>query len=167
MWQMRNEVEAAYEREDYLLANYVEVEGPLETPCLEWQRSRQGDGYGNVWYEGHSYLAHRLSWTLHNGPIPEYLFCLHRCDNPPCGNPGHLFLGTNSDNILDAYSKGRLSAVGELNGCVRLSDADVANIKGLALRHSWLGIKIELARRYNVGNSTNSRHNTRQQPGVC
>jgi hypothetical protein len=53
-------------------------------------------------------LAHRIVWEENNGPIPEGEWVLHRCDNPPCVNPDHLFLGTRSDNMVDCTMKGRL-----------------------------------------------------------
>lgn len=63
--------------------------------------------YRNVRQGGRIRTRHRVAWELTNGPIPEGLWVLHHCDNPPCCNPAHLFLGTNSDNQKDAYSKGR------------------------------------------------------------
>jgi hypothetical protein len=59
-------------------------------------------------------MAHRWSWTLANGPIPDGMVVMHRCDNPPCVNPGHLSLGTQLENIADRVSKGR-SATGLRN----------------------------------------------------
>jgi HNH endonuclease len=152
-WRNRDEVAAAHARKDYLLANIVEVAGPLATPCWEWQRARKSDGYGNLGYKEHSYLAHRLFWIIYNNPIPEGFDTLHRCDNPPCGNPAHLFLGTDKDNVADSTAKGRRRYVpspGERNGQALLSNADVANIKGLLLRSSWCSLRAELARRYGV-----------------
>lgn len=78
------------------------------TGCLEWQRRRDSNGYGRIWSEGHEELAHRVAWKLTNGPIPDGLFVCHKCDNPPCFDPEHLFLGTQTDNVRDAAQKGRL-----------------------------------------------------------
>jgi len=75
--------------------------------CWEWQRGRDDGGYGCVCYSGKRYGAHRLAWELTNGPIPEGLLVCHSCDNPPCCNPKHLFLGTHGDNMQDALTKGR------------------------------------------------------------
>lgn len=74
--------------------------------CWEWKAFRN-KGYGKFTYNGRMYLAHRLSWILTNGPIPDGLGVLHSCDNPPCVNPDHLFLGTQLDNMRDASNKGR------------------------------------------------------------
>lgn len=75
--------------------------------CWEWQGSRTQFGYGKLKVQGVERTTHRFSWELANGPIPEGAYVLHRCDNPPCVRPDHLFLGTARDNIVDAYSKGR------------------------------------------------------------
>ena len=75
--------------------------------CWNWTRSKKGKGYGCAWYEGKSWKANRLAWTLVNGPIPKGMDVLHKCDNPLCCNPGHLFLGTQSDNCKDMIAKGR------------------------------------------------------------
>jgi hypothetical protein len=75
--------------------------------CWEWKRGRRKSGYGKLWYNGKTTLAHRVAWLKTYGPIPEGLCVLHKCDNPPCVNPSHLFLGTNKDNSRDKENKGR------------------------------------------------------------
>lgn len=62
---------------------------------------------GHFSMRGRPYLASRVAWTIANGPIPEGMFVLHRCDNAVCCNPAHLFLGTRADNSLDMVAKGR------------------------------------------------------------
>ena len=75
--------------------------------CWLWQRALKGCGYGHKWYEGKCQSAHRISWQIHRGPIPEELFVLHHCDVMHCVNPDHLFLGTHQDNMDDQRKKGR------------------------------------------------------------
>lgn len=77
------------------------------TGCFNWIRDRSMAGYGRISYLSKRIYAHRLVWTLHNGPIPRHLHVCHHCDNPRCVNPDHLFLGTNHDNIKDKQIKGR------------------------------------------------------------
>ena len=80
--------------------------------CWNWNGYRNKTGYGFTRIGGRGskgILAHRLSWVLHHGEIPEGLHVLHKCDNPSCVNPNHLFLGTNLDNIKDRTAKGRSS----------------------------------------------------------
>lgn len=79
------------------------------TGCWIWHGGRTKKGYGQIWMNGRQELAHRVSWILHHGPIPLGKLVLHECDIYPCVNPGHLFLGTNSDNIKDAIAKGRFA----------------------------------------------------------
>lgn len=79
-----------------------------------WLWIGPGGRYGSLGF-GENQMAHRFSWELHYGPIPEDLFVLHSCDTPRCVRPDHLFLGTQADNIADARRKGRL-AVGNRHG---------------------------------------------------
>ena len=86
--------------------------------CWIWLRARNSRGYG-VWRSRRSYSkghykkavsiqAHRWAWEIFRGPVPDGLLVCHTCDNPPCCNPDHLFLGTPKDNAQDAVKKGRL-----------------------------------------------------------
>ena len=75
-----------------------------EQGCWTWTAPRLRGGYG-LWGRK---LAHRQSWELANGPIPDGLWILHHCDNKPCVNPGHLYAGTRMDNTRDAVDRGRV-----------------------------------------------------------
>lgn len=105
-----------------------------EPGCWEWQGWQAGKGYGMINYLGKKVYAHRLAWTLFWGPIPNDLHVLHRCDNPLCINPHHLFLGTNLDNIKDCIAKGRKvtgDVTGEKNPRAILTAQDVRRIRFL------------------------------------
>lgn len=75
--------------------------------CWLWTGAKNPAGYGSFSMNGTNDMAHRTSWTLTYGPIPEGMFVCHHCDNPPCVRPDHLFLGTALDNMLDKVAKGR------------------------------------------------------------
>ncbi len=75
--------------------------------CWLWTGNATKKGYGQILVGKKLGLAHRLSWEIHYGVIPKGLCVLHRCDNPPCVNPAHLFLGSRAVNIYDSCLKGR------------------------------------------------------------
>lgn len=75
--------------------------------CWPWAAGRNDKGYGMFRVEGRDRRAHRIAWTLTNGPIPDGLLVLHECDNPPCVNPAHLHLGTDADNARERDERGR------------------------------------------------------------
>jgi hypothetical protein len=97
--------------------------------CWFWNGKLDKNGYGQVDRPDlHTKSAHKLSWALHFGLVPDGLFVCHRCDCPPCVNPDHLFLGTPHDNSIDAMNKDRV-AFGERHGRAKLTERDVIAIR--------------------------------------
>lgn len=121
------------------------VRGPN---CWGWRGYADKDGYGTVKHAGRPLRAHRFSWEIHNGPIPEGLCVCHKCDNPGCVRPDHLFLGTSADNMHDRDAKGRCAFTGTRNPHAVLTAA-IAN----AIRAKYTGAygqQASLAREYGV-----------------
>lgn len=104
------------------------------TGCWLWALGIDKKGYGCAWFDGLGYRtkAHRIAWVLANGPIPDGLCVLHRCDTPACCNPTHLFLGTIADNNADMMAKNRhVSVPGVRKPLAKLNDARVSELRRL------------------------------------
>lgn len=127
----------------------VDVQGPDE--CWEWTAGRIAGGYGRINDLGRPLGAHRVSWEIENQTsVPEGLVVCHRCDNPPCCNPAHLFVGTTRDNAQDRDRKGR-GLHGEANYCAKLTWDSVRSIR----RRVDAGERqCDLAREYGVTRTT-------------
>ena len=96
--------------------------------CWEWNKRPDIHGYGDLDWRGKRYKAHRFSYEKHFGPIPDGARICHKCDNPKCVNPDHLFAGTQKENIRDCVEKGR-NCRGEKQGRSKLKEADVLFIR--------------------------------------
>jgi hypothetical protein len=118
--------------------------------CWLWTGKKHVRGYGRFRLANKWVLAHRASWMLFCGPIPDGQLVLHYCDTPACVNPQHLFLGTQLDNMQDCYSKRRMYrfeiALGECNPAHKITVGDVHAIRAL---HGALTLD-ELAMHFNI-----------------
>lgn len=103
---------------------WEKVDKREENACWLWMAGKNKRGYGVFNGSDNIYGAHCYSWILHNGPIPEGKFVLHKCDNPSCVNPAHLWVGSHTENMRDMFKKNRQAAItkpesfarGERNG---------------------------------------------------
>lgn len=116
----------------------------LGTPCT--------NGYPQFHMRGVAYMANRISWEFHKGPIPDGKWVLHTCDNRMCVNPDHLFIGDRQDNINDMHNKRRaVNQVGDKNHNSKLYSTDVKKIKDQLAQGKTCA---ELAKEYNVSWTT-------------
>lgn len=95
--------------------------------CWKWNGRSTIEGYGLLKHLGKAILAHRMSYSIHYGSIPDGMCVCHSCDNPSCVNPAHLFVGTIGDNNFDRKVKGRY--LGEWNGRAKLTPEQVIEIR--------------------------------------
>lgn len=104
-------------------------------PCWEWTAAKSSFGHGRFRVNGNLVSPHRMSWEMSNGGIPEGVWVLHKCDNPSCVNPDHLFLGDRADKMKDAANKGRLDhrryARGAGNASAKMTRGDIVQIRGM------------------------------------
>lgn len=123
-----------------------------ETGCWIWEACLGNHGYGVIGYGGHqkTICAHRFSWMIHHGEIPEGMDVLHKCDVRACVNPSHLFLGTQRDNNKDKIKKSR-QAKGRQLPISKLSEEAVREIRKSTETQAMLAI------RYGVNQSEISR----------
>lgn len=105
--------------------------------CWEWTGSLNGNGYGGFRLSHEITSAHRSVWILTYGPIPAKAVVAHKCDNRKCVRPDHLFIGTQSDNILDSVAKGRWPMLGERHRSARLNPEKVRWIRRVRQSHRF------------------------------
>jgi len=132
--------------------------GMIEATPIQWEvmpngcwevfsHKKRTNGYVGVERDGVPKDVHRIAWERHFGMVPEGICVLHRCDNPPCWNPEHLFLGTKGDNNTDRAAKGR-SARGEKHCRAKLTWERVREIRKMA--RAGLLTQCEIAQDYGV-----------------
>jgi hypothetical protein len=137
----------------------------MTTHCLEWQASRNGDGYGHFKLRGKARRSHRVAWEITYGTIPDGLCVIHRCDNPRCVAIEHLCLGTPMENVRDCLAKGRqvagisagasngtkthpeCVARGEANGRAKITENNVITMFNL---HAYGWTRTMIAEKFDV-----------------
>lgn len=133
-----------------LLNGYVE---DAATGCWEWTGHKYASGYGVLKVFGKDVSAHRYSYELHKGPIPEGMSILHSCDNKVCINPDHLRVGTHQENIAEAWERGRMRPIPKGTPNPRKGIRNVSSKPVLVLGRAF-GSITEAERELSLGNGT-------------
>lgn len=115
--------------------------------CWIWTASKDRDGYGYFQVNGKACKAHRVSYAFSHGEIPHGMLVCHRCDNPSCVNPDHLFLGTSRDNMQDKVTKGRM--VGNWGAGENVPTSKLTEAQVIAIREDTRS-RPEIAKEYGV-----------------
>lgn len=131
----------------------VDKDGPvhstLKTKCWLWTGGKFRRGYGAFWFSSKLGKAHRYSYILKYGPIDSKILVLHKCDNPSCVRPSHLFLGTNKDNMVDMVRKDR-QAKGTKQHLSKFTDDDIRTIRKRYVKDSSTDGSTAIGRDYKV-----------------
>lgn len=127
---------------------FAQVSPEPTSGCWLWTGTANADGYGAIKLRRKALKAHRVSWLLHFGD-PKERQVLHRCDNPSCVNPDHLWLGTHLENMRDKVRKGRSSSMhGASNPRARLTAEQVLELRALYATGQWR--QVDLASRFGL-----------------
>lgn len=150
--KIRNiEVGKEFRVQDLIIHGFnLKVDKNQPSGCWIWTGSIGQNGYGKFSFLSKTWLPHRVSWLLFKGSIPKKQFLCHKCDNPKCVNPDHLFLGTHKENMYDMIKKGRK----HINPIFKMSsekslNAKLTNEQAIFIRKSTLK-NVELAKMFNV-----------------
>ena len=119
----------------------------MKSGCVEWTRSRVYNGYGRINVDGIICRAHRVAWEVERGRIPDGAHVLHHCDNPPCINVEHLYLGSPAINAMDKSRRGRVRTKrGSESHLAKLDESTVALILKSPMSQSELATALGVSR---------------------
>lgn len=135
---------------------WAKIKAGHATDCWPWQASRLPRGYGRLTINGTGAYAHRIAYTLKVGKIPPGFSVCHKCDNPACCNPAHLFLGTHLANMKDCNMKWR-SAFGVTNGSAKLTSKAVIDLRKEWSNGAPPGWQRRMANKYGVSQTAISK----------
>jgi len=110
---------------------WLKVNKTSEEDCWNWTGALQSKGYGILRVDDKRISAHRFSWILSNGNIPNKLLVLHKCDNKRCINPNHLYIGTQIDNMRDRAIRNPVPSESFGSGKTKLSHSDILSIRSI------------------------------------